>query len=413
MTLAARCPSCRTAFRVVRDQLRVGEGWVRCGRCAAVFDATQTLFEPDGPSAAQLPPPPDTAPPQPAPAAAAPLTLAAAPPAAAAEAAAEATAQADLASSPPVPPAWSEPLPPAAMSADELYAALFGPQPALTPDEAEAAAAGPPDGPQTGPDDAVRPGDAGASDPGVPLPPPGLEPPAAAAADGAAPAPAPEPALAPTRDDGAADPGRAAEDPDAAAAAPPPPVTADSPADAPPVVAPAAPPAPTFVREAERAARWRSTPVRLALGSAALLLAAAALLQGARAFHDPIAVHWPAARPLLGLLCPLAGCATGPRRLIEGLRVESSALVHLDDGGRLVRLTLTLRNLHPLPLAPPAVELTLTDARGDIVSRRVLQPAELGVRTDRIAAGGELTMQAALDTGELRVVGYTLEVFYP
>ncbi len=43
----------------------------------------------------------------------------------------------------------------------------------------------------------------------------------------------------------------------------------------------------------------------------------------------------------------------------------------------------------------------------------MLRPAELGVRTDRIAAGGELTMQATLDTGELRVVGYTLEVFYP
>jgi len=153
--------------------------------------------------------------------------------------------------------------------------------------------------------------------------------------------------------------------------------------------------------------------VRLALGSAALLLAAAALLQGARALHDPIAVHWPAARPLLDALCPLAGCETAPRRLLDGLRVESSTLVHLDDGGRLVRLTLTLRNRHPLPLEPPAVELTLTDARGDLVSRRVLRPAELGVRTDRIAAGGELTMQATLDTGELRVVGYTLEVFYP
>jgi predicted Zn finger-like uncharacterized protein len=416
MTLAARCPSCRTAFRVVRDQLRVGEGWVRCGRCAAVFDATQTLFEVDGPPAAPLPlpPPPQAgAALQPAPAADVTLTRPAAPQATSAVAAAEATAQADLASPPPVPPAWSEPMPPAAMSVDELHAALFGPQPAPAPEEAEATAADPPDGPPAWHDDAPGPGHADAPDPGGPVPPPGLEPPAATAADGAAPGPAAEPALAPTRDDGAADPGRATEDADAAAAAAPPPVTVDPPADAPPVVVPAAPPAPTFVRVAERAARWRSTPVRLALASAALLLAGAALLQGARAFHDPIAVHWPAARPLLDALCPLAGCTTGPRRLIEGLRVESSALVHLDDGGRQVRLTLTLRNRHPLPLAPPAVELTLTDARGDIVSRRVLRPAELGVRSDRIAPGAELPMRAVIDTGELRVVGYTLEVFYP
>ena len=46
MTLATRCPSCQTLFKVVPDQLRVSEGWVRCGRCAEVFNAAQhlTLF---------------------------------------------------------------------------------------------------------------------------------------------------------------------------------------------------------------------------------------------------------------------------------------------------------------------------------------------------------------------------------
>ena len=36
--LASRCPSCKTVFRVVPDQLRVSAGWVRCGRCAEVVD---------------------------------------------------------------------------------------------------------------------------------------------------------------------------------------------------------------------------------------------------------------------------------------------------------------------------------------------------------------------------------------
>lgn len=39
MSLTTRCPACGTLFRVVPDQLRISEGWVRCGRCAAVFDA--------------------------------------------------------------------------------------------------------------------------------------------------------------------------------------------------------------------------------------------------------------------------------------------------------------------------------------------------------------------------------------
>ncbi len=43
--LAARCPSCGTVFRVVQDQLRVSEGWVRCGRCAEVFNAIENLVD--------------------------------------------------------------------------------------------------------------------------------------------------------------------------------------------------------------------------------------------------------------------------------------------------------------------------------------------------------------------------------
>ena len=45
MSLATRCTSCGTAFRVVQDQLKVSEGWVRCGRCNAVFSALEGLFD--------------------------------------------------------------------------------------------------------------------------------------------------------------------------------------------------------------------------------------------------------------------------------------------------------------------------------------------------------------------------------
>ena len=52
MTLATRCPACDTVFRVVQDQLKVADGWVRCGRCEAVFDAREALFDADAQGAA-------------------------------------------------------------------------------------------------------------------------------------------------------------------------------------------------------------------------------------------------------------------------------------------------------------------------------------------------------------------------
>ncbi|HSV44521.1 MAG TPA: zinc-ribbon domain-containing protein, partial [Ramlibacter sp.] len=43
MSLITCCPACQTMFRVVPDQLRISEGWVRCGHCSEVFDAAAHL----------------------------------------------------------------------------------------------------------------------------------------------------------------------------------------------------------------------------------------------------------------------------------------------------------------------------------------------------------------------------------
>lgn len=43
MSLITRCPACQTSFRVVPDQLRMSEGWARCGQCAEIFDAASNL----------------------------------------------------------------------------------------------------------------------------------------------------------------------------------------------------------------------------------------------------------------------------------------------------------------------------------------------------------------------------------
>lgn len=67
MSLVTRCPTCNTLFKVVADQLKVSQGWVRCGQCSDVFDAQLHLqpaepvvepdFSPDRGSPSSVPPP--------------------------------------------------------------------------------------------------------------------------------------------------------------------------------------------------------------------------------------------------------------------------------------------------------------------------------------------------------------------
>jgi predicted Zn finger-like uncharacterized protein len=47
MNTVTQCPACGTLFRVVEDQLRISQGWVRCGLCQTVFDAQESL-RPEG-----------------------------------------------------------------------------------------------------------------------------------------------------------------------------------------------------------------------------------------------------------------------------------------------------------------------------------------------------------------------------
>jgi predicted Zn finger-like uncharacterized protein len=59
MSLITRCPACGTMFKVVPDQLRISEGWVRCGHCSEVFDAAANLNAgPQVTAPALLPDPP-------------------------------------------------------------------------------------------------------------------------------------------------------------------------------------------------------------------------------------------------------------------------------------------------------------------------------------------------------------------
>lgn len=40
MSWVVRCPACATSYQVVSDQIKIAQGWLRCGQCQHVFDST-------------------------------------------------------------------------------------------------------------------------------------------------------------------------------------------------------------------------------------------------------------------------------------------------------------------------------------------------------------------------------------
>lgn len=320
MSLATRCTSCGTVFRVVQDQLKVSEGWVRCGRCNEVFNALQGLFdlERDGPA--------DW--PAPVPSASRPDVAGAGGPADEAE--------------------YRDP-----MLVDKIDAQLlsprrsgFGALVALAPSERRhedfADARFDTDQP------ADSAGDLSVASIGVPV-----------------------------------------DVPD----------HVDEPA------------APEFVREAEKQARWRGSRARSLLFAVAALFTSGLMVQVALHHRDRFAAQWPVLRPVLVAGCQAAGCTIDAPRRIDDLVVESTSLTRAPVPDAF-RLSVVLRNRAALPLALPWIELSLTDAAGQLVARRALAPQDFRAASNTLAAGTEIPLQALLAVSN-RVTGYTVEIFYP
>ncbi len=419
VSLATRCTSCNTVFRVVQDQLKVSEGWVRCGRCHEVFNALESLFdlEPAASVTADSPMPieeslhagaenGEAAPPSP-PALTSPAT----------------SPEADTPWAESAHPAQASPAidqPPAAAPDGPMGAPAFPPWPS-TPAPAFHA-----------PADALA--EAGfhalsrvAAPAATPSQPPqhssadedddDAEPPAPAVADDTPAArldardrhdfadarffnsdlPAKEGASAPDE--------MGVEVPDEAIE---PKLSADLATDGQPQASSPL----EFLRRAEQRARWNRPGVVavMAVVCAALLLALAA--QAAYHFRDLAAATWPSARPTLQAMCQTAGCRIEPVRRIDDIVIESSALTGAPSGDA-VRLAVVLRNRGTLPLAMPSIELTLTDVGGQMLARRALTPAEFGNKSATLPAASETPLQLVLAVSGRRPSGYTVEPFYP
>lgn len=390
MSLITSCPACGTMFRVVPDQLKISEGWVRCGHCAEVFDATAHLADRVPAGAPVDDPITEPAGLEP------PLAVTVAPAANPAPAVAGAGEAADPAFWDFSPAPQRRRLEDAPDFAAAVPARPVVPTPAGVP---SATSVEPPvQRPPTRP-----PWPARASAPTA-APPDGVSPDAVAKTAAA-------PALAGSA--AAVSVPAAAEAAEARAAA-----VAGTPSR--PVMLQGDDAEPdaniaevSFVRQARRRAFWRSPLMRGVLSLLALLLAAVLALQAAYQDRDRLALLQPALKPALEQMCELLGCRLAAPRQIEAIVIESSGFNRLRTDT--YRLSFSLRNTAGVGIAVPAIELTLTDMQDQPVLRRVLTASELGAAQPVIPAASEwagavgLTVQA----NGTRIAGYRLLAFYP
>lgn len=171
---------------------------------------------------------------------------------------------------------------------------------------------------------------------------------------------------------------------------------------------------PGFVRQARRLAFWQSTGMRVLLSL--LLLVLAAVLAGQWALHhrDRLAAWRPDLQPLLQQVCGHLGCTVAPVRRIDAIVIDSTALVR--RLGNFYSFDLVLKNTASLPLAVPALELTLTDVGGAVIARRVFLPDEWPDAPPLLPARDSVTVnfRLSLTLNEATpMAGYGALLFYP
>ncbi|TAG32598.1 MAG: DUF3426 domain-containing protein, partial [Polaromonas sp.] len=185
----------------------------------------------------------------------------------------------------------------------------------------------------------------------------------------------------------------------------------------------------SFVRNSRRQAFWRRPGVRFSMGLAVLMLATALLVQFSVQQRDRLTAMEPRLKTWLQLLCEPLRCEIAPFRHIEAVVIDSSSFNKINND--FYRLSFVLKNTAMIPVAMPSLEVTLTDAQEQALTRRVVTPAEFGVTAsgDLLRAGadfsGVIVMQVlgsdakgaagvdVLVAAPLRVAGYRVLAFYP
>lgn len=387
MSLATRCTSCKTVFRVVQDQLKVSEGWVRCGRCGTVFNALEALFdlERDTPARWQSSQPGALGIRKNSSVRVAPKSGGGGHRSKPAEPPFFARRRSDA--RPPSPPPDSKP-----PGHSDFVDAQFDPDVVahVPPPEPEVTEPMPLRGQPPASQPAVAP--VPPSPPAPPLPPP--------------PPPAPPAVQAPAASTAEADTVIAdtviADTVIAGTESPP--EEADENYE---------PATLEFVRLAERQAKWRDPRARLMLAGASAVMMLVLLLQVMHHYRDITAARWPSLAPMLVRWCQTFQCQLQAPRHIESVVVESITLTRSASGNGNFLLSVALHNQGSYAVAMPALDLSLRDANGQLITRRMLTPQALQAKTSVIEPDAEVQVQVTLTEKEQRIVGYTVEAFYP
>lgn len=170
---------------------------------------------------------------------------------------------------------------------------------------------------------------------------------------------------------------------------------------------------PGFVRQARRQAFWHSSGMRAALVLGSLVAAAGIAGQYAWQQRDVLAAQYPALSPVLAKACSLAGCELQARREIADVVISGSGFKQLADAQQ-YQWSLTLENRSDVAVAMPMAELTLTDAQDKPLLRRVIDLKPLGA-PEQLQARQEWSVSIPVQVQELDapVAGYRALVFYP
>lgn len=152
--------------------------------------------------------------------------------------------------------------------------------------------------------------------------------------------------------------------------------------------------------------------------SLSLLMLVGVLVQAGVVFRTEVLVNVPQAKPVYQQVCRWLSCEIGLPRLADQLNIDASDLQLVDQRKpNIVKLTALVRNRARVPVEYPAFELTLTNAREQVVARRVFMPGEYladGIQQEEGLPGRqELAVNLYLDTGPLRAAGYRIYLFYP
>jgi len=171
---------------------------------------------------------------------------------------------------------------------------------------------------------------------------------------------------------------------------------------------------PGFVLQARRQAFWRSPGMRTALLLLAVALAALLAAQWAVQERDQLAARQPSLVPLLNLLCEPSGCVLQAPRNIDAVVIDSSTLVR--RLGNFYSFDLVLKNSASTPVAMPALELSLTDTADAVITRRVFLAEELPGAPAVLPAQSTQAVSLRLslaEGGASAMAGYRALVFYP